>query len=111
MFLWFTKTTAMSTVSNTAPNKRLTIILLSALSVLLVPFIAMRFTPEVNWSLFDFIVAGVLLVGTGLLAEFALRRLKTTRQRVLGLSIIGIALLIVWAELAVGIFGSPLAGS
>jgi hypothetical protein len=41
--------------------------------VLLVPLVAMQFTDEVDWSVGDFVFAGALLVGTGLLIELAVR--------------------------------------
>jgi peptidoglycan/LPS O-acetylase OafA/YrhL len=90
--------------------KRLTIILSAAAILLLVPFIAMQFSDEVDWSAFDFIIMGILLFGTGLLCELVLRKVHGTWSRViLCLTIIGVFLLI-WAELAVGIFGTPFAG-
>ena len=92
-------------------NKRLIGIVLTAALLLLLPFIAMQFTNEVNWSLFDFIVAGVLLFGTGLACEFVLRKVKKMKHRVAICAGILVMLLLIWVELAVGIFGTPLAGS
>ena len=57
-------------------NKRLTFILITATILLLIPLVAMQFTEEVNWTLADFLVAGVLLYGTGLLCELILRKVK-----------------------------------
>lgn len=92
-------------------NKRLiTILLLSAL-ILLIPLIAMPFTDEVNWGVLDFIIAGFLLVSTGGLLEFANRKIAKSNYKIAISILIVIAFLMVWAELAVGIFGSPLAGS
>ncbi len=71
----------------------------------------MQFTAEVNWSLFDFIAAGILLLGTGLAIEFVLQKVKSIKNRILILGIIIILLLLLWVELAVGVFGSPIAGS
>ena len=93
------------------PNQRLSIIMLSAALLLMIPFVAMRFTGEVNWSTFDFAVAGILLFGTGLLAEFTLRVVKNNRYRLLLVTGLLVLLLLVWAELAVGVFGTPFAGS
>jgi hypothetical protein len=42
--------------------------------VLLVPLVAMQITDEVDWGVADFVVAGVLLAGTGLLLELAARK-------------------------------------
>lgn len=57
-------------------NKRLIIIVLVAALLLLISLIAMQFTDQVNWTLFDFIVAGVLLIGTGLMCELVMRNVK-----------------------------------
>ena len=92
-------------------NERLAAIVLGALSLLLIPLIAMQFTKEVNWDVFDFIVMGFLLTVFGLLIELVLRLVKTTLQRVLFCGGVLIIFFLIWAELAVGIFGSPLAGS
>ncbi|MVM30289.1 hypothetical protein GO755_09610 [Spirosoma sp. HMF4905] len=92
-------------------NQRLTGILLAVAALLFIPFIAMQFTNEVNWTLFDFVVAGVLLFGTGLLIELVLRMATTVKYRIALCAVILVALLLIWVELAVGIFGSPIAGS
>jgi hypothetical protein len=92
-------------------NKRLLGIVFTAGLLLLAPLIAMQFTNEVAWSGFDFLVAGVLLFGTGLLCELVLRKVKKARHRIILCAVLVVALFLVWAELAVGIFGSPLAGS
>ena len=92
-------------------NIRLIGILLFATILLVIPLIAMQFSNEVNWTLSDFVVAAILLFGTGLLLELVLRKIKNTKNRVILAAIIIVLLLIIWIELAVGIFGSPLAGS
>ena len=78
---------------------------------LLIPFIAMQVTEEVNWSAFDFIVMGVLLFSTGILIELLIRKVqnRSTRFVLIGLSFL--VFLLLWAEMAVGIFGSPISGS
>lgn len=92
-------------------NKRLIGIVLTVVLILLIPLIAMQFTSEVDWSPFDFLVMGVLLLGTGLACELVLRKVKKTAYRVAIVAGILVALLLIWAELAVGIFGTPFAGS
>ena len=91
--------------------KRLNIILIIIALLLLIPLIAMQFTDEVNWSVFDFVIAGTLLFGTGVLCELALRKIKSFKYRLAILTCILLVLLAIWAELAVGIFGTPFAGS
>ena len=93
------------------PNKRLKNMLIFVAVILLTPLIAMQFTEEVNWELTDFIVAGVLLLGTGLVCEFVMRKVKKKENRIALCIVIITILLLVWAELAVDIFGSPFAGS
>jgi len=91
--------------------KHLLYILLGTAAILLVPLVAMQFTSEVNWTGSDFIVAGVLLGGTGLLFELATSKLRKSRTRMIAGAVILLGFLFVWAELAVGIVGSPFAGS
>jgi hypothetical protein len=91
-------------------NKRLKIILLIAAAILLTPLIAMQFTSEVKWKPLDFVGAGVLLFGTGLLCELVLRKVKKTSHRLIICTILLLLLLLIWVELAVGIFGTPLSG-
>lgn len=90
--------------------KRLIIIILTPIAILLIPLIAMQFTEEVNWTLGDFIVAGVLLLGTGLLFELIIRKVKTPKYRIAIYISILLLLFLVWAELAVGIFGTSFGG-
>ena len=91
-------------------NKRLGVILITAVSLLFIPLLAMLFTAEVRWTLSDFVVAGALLMGTGLMLDLVLRKVTQTKYRIALCAALVIGLLLVWAELAVGIFGSPLAG-
>lgn|SRR5690554_6837669 len=92
-------------------NKRLLIILLSIALLLLAPLIAMQFTEEVNWDFFDFLVMGFLLLVTGLSFELVLRKVQKTTHRYILCAIILVMLFLIWAELAVGIFGTPIAGT
>jgi hypothetical protein len=92
-------------------NKRLMIILLSVMGLLCIPLIAMQFTTEVRWDLKDFITAGILLAGTGSLVDLVLRKVKRPGYRLALCGGLLISLFLVWAELAVGVFGSPWAGS
>ncbi len=101
----------MNSQVSSLKNIRLIGILSVATLLLSVPLVAMQFTGEVNWSGFDFVVAAVLLFGTGLACEFVLRKVKRTSYRVLVCGLVLLALFLVWAELAVGVFGTPLAGS
>ena len=92
-------------------NRRLIGIVLAVVLILLIPLIAMQFTNEVNWNLFDFVVMGSLLLGTGLMCELVIRKVQNKDYRIGILAVIAVALFLIWAELAVGIFGTPFAGS
>jgi hypothetical protein len=92
-------------------NKRLIGIIIAVATILLIPIVAMQFTNEVNWTFFDFVVAGVLLLGTGLLIEVAIRTIKNKSAQIAMITAVLLGLFLLWAELAVGIFGSPIAGN
>lgn len=73
-------------------------------ALLLLPLIAMQFTREVAWDAADFAFAGVLLIGAGLLFELAVWRARTLVWRlVIGVALV-VAVLLTWAEAAVGVF-------
>ena len=91
-------------------NKRLIIFIITLIILLLIPFIAMQFTDEVNWTLLDFIVAGVLLLSTGLIGELIIRKINKKNYRIAILVVLFVILILIWAELAVGIFGTPFSG-
>jgi hypothetical protein len=92
-------------------TKSLTIILSAIAVLLLVPLIAMQFDSGVDWDLRDFITMGLLLFGTGVLAEFVLRTAKTLNAKIILCGAVLFLFFLIWAELAVGIFGTPFAGS
>lgn len=92
-------------------SKRQVIILSSIFALLAIPFTVMQFSSEVNWSLFDFVVVGGLLLALGFAIDLAIRKTETINKRYLVITAIVVLFLLVWAELAVGVFGTPLAGS
>lgn len=95
----------------TVRRKHLIGIALATVVVLMVPLIAMQFTDDVDWSPMDFLVMGVLLLGTGLAFELVSQKIRTTTNRVIFGIMLATLFLLIWAELAVGIFGSPFAGN
>jgi len=93
-------------------QKQTSVFIYSAAAVLLaVPLIAMQFTTEVNWTISDFVIAAALLFTTAFSADFVLKKVKTFKSRLLLIFGILAFLILIWAEMAVGIFGSPIAGS
>jgi len=71
--------------------------------ILSVPLVAMQFTDEVKWEFLDFIVMGALLFGVGSAFVQVARVTPRKYRGVIGIGF-AVALLYVWAELAVGIF-------
>jgi DNA-binding PadR family transcriptional regulator len=74
--------------------------------VLFIPLVAMQFTSEVNWTLSDFVFAGVLLFGTGLTYELVARKAGGIAYRAAVGVALGAAFLLVWINAAVGIIGN-----
>ncbi|MEA2097201.1 MAG: hypothetical protein U9P73_10990 [Candidatus Cloacimonadota bacterium] len=85
-------------------DKRFYVIILITAILLLIPLIAMQFTEEINWTWFDFVVAAILLIGAGSLCSFFLTIFRKNKYRIPIIIIILILFVLIWAELAVGIF-------
>lgn len=80
-------------------------------AVLLAPFLAMQFSDEVDWDLTDFVIIGALVMSTGLIYEFIAKKVTNRVHRTaLALGLAAVSVLI-WIELAVGVLGTPFAGS
>ena len=79
--------------------------------LLLIPLVAMQVSEQVNWSLSDFVIMGILLLLLGIAIDYTIRKFSSPQKRVLLVSLIIIVFLLIWAELAVGVFGTPFAGS
>lgn len=86
-------------------NKNIIIIALATALILLVSLVAMQFTDEVVWDLFDFTFAGTLLFGTGLMYELVARKEDSVAYRVAVGVAAAAAFLLVWVNGAVGIIG------
>lgn len=72
--------------------------------IMLAPAVAMQFTEEVNWTAEDFVFAGVLLIGGAALTELVAWRVRDPAIRIgFGLCV-AVAIALIWAEAAVGIF-------
>lgn len=78
-------------------------IALSILVVLFVPAIGMILSDDVNWTVGDFLSIGLLVLVAAVAYEYGIKRLYTSRGRVIAvIALLGLCLYI-WAELAVGI--------
>ena len=84
---------------------------LACLSLLLIPMATMLISDEINWSIFDFLVMGVLLFYFGISINLVLKNTKNSKIRITFFTILILIFSLIWIELAVGIFESPFAGS
>lgn len=82
---------------------------LISLCILLIPAIATMVSEEVNWGIMDFFISFVLLTGVIFAIQWVYEKLPK-RYRLGIIVIIILAFILLWAELAVGILGTPLAG-
>lgn len=84
-------------------NKVFAWIALATAAILSIPLVGMQISDDWNWTLFDFIIMGALLFGTGF-AFIHVARVVPRKYRVVTGILFLVGLLYVWAELAVGIF-------
>lgn len=82
-----------------------------SLLLLLIALIASFLSSDVNWSPMDYLVGGTLLTGLVLAVGILYRLVKSITWTVILIAITLIFFLLIWLELAVGIFNSPFAGS
>lgn len=80
------------------------------LVVLLFPVMGVIFF-ELDWSGFDFLFMTLLILAFSILINFILYYLSSSEFKFLIIFILVIIFILIWAELAVGIFGTPFAGS
>lgn len=91
-------------------HKRIIGILLTVVFLLCIPLVAMQFTDEVMWTFVDFVVMAVMLLGAGFIYEIVMRKVHKIQHWIILIVALLSVFLLTWAELAVGIFGTPLSG-
>jgi len=84
---------------------------LGTMLFLLIPLLLTQVSADFNWDETDFIVIGVLVFVTGVAIEFIRAKVRDQNQRFFFALVIVFLFLLTWAELAVGIFGTPFAGN
>lgn len=95
----------------TLEKQKTTIIFAVPALLMVTAFLGNLFIEGWNWSPFDFIIASVLLFGTAFFINLVIISKKTLVSKLVVCFTILLVLALVWIELAVGIFGSPFAGS
>ena len=81
-----------------------------AVCVLVVVFLASLLSDQVTWSIFDFLIGGALIFAFAT-AEILLWKKLHSQYRWFVLLFVLFLFLMLWVEMAVGLFGSPLAGN
>jgi hypothetical protein len=77
----------------------------TAAVLLLLPFVAMHFTDEVNWDAADFALFGAMLAAVGGTYELAAKMTRNYAYRAAVGVALAAAFLLVWLSLGVGIIG------
>ena len=71
----------------------------------------MQYSSEVNWSYYDFLTMGLILFTFGLIVNVIIDKIKSLYKRLIIILILTLLFFLVWAELGVGIFNTPISGS
>ncbi|MEM7102864.1 MAG: hypothetical protein AAF502_07040 [Bacteroidota bacterium] len=79
--------------------------------ILLIPLIATLLSDQVNWNVGDFAIAALLLLTLAFGGDLVYRKVNQSKYKIIIWMVLLIVFILVWAELAVGIFGTPFAGS
>lgn len=74
--------------------------------LLLIPLIAMQFSEDVVWTHSDFILAGIMIFGTGITYTLVTRKSEEIAYRVAVGFALFTGLFLIWSNLAVGLIGS-----
>ena len=80
------------------------------LLLLFIPFIGMMITNKIIWNLFDFIIMGFLLTSLSIGINYVINCTKKLKNQILYIGILLLIFLLIWVELSVGIFYTPIAG-
>ncbi len=96
------------TTTSTA-TRPTTAIVFGAVALVMLVLALMQVTGSMNWGPLDFALAAMLLGGAALAFELATRKLRHPYWLGAALVIAAIVLT-VWVEVAVGAFGTPIAG-
>lgn len=95
----------------TLEKQKTTIIFAVPALLMVTAFFGNLFVEGWNWSPSDFIIAGALLFGTAFFINLVIRSKRALPYKLLICFVILLILALVWIELAVGLFGTPFAGS
>ncbi|MBT3753449.1 MAG: hypothetical protein HOG23_00305 [Flavobacteriaceae bacterium] len=81
------------------------------LALLIIPLLGILLTNVVEWGVFDFLLMGSLLLVLGIAINLTLLNIKYFNKRIAIIFFIILIFLLIWVELAVGVFNTPFAGT
>lgn len=81
------------------------------LLLMLIPLMANWLNNEFHWKFGDFILMGAMIYGLGLISLILINVVKNKILRLIVTGIFFLLFLLIWVELAVGIFDTPFGGS
>ena len=91
--------------------KNLLLVALFSLTPLLIPWFMMQIADDVNWSFADFAMMGGMLLILGQVLYFLVNATSRSKHAVALTIVVLLLFLLTWAELGVGLFGTPFAGN
>ena len=80
------------------------------LLLMLIPLMANWLNNEFHWKFGDFILMGAMIYGLGLISLILMNVAKNKILRWIVTGLFFLLFLLIWVELAVGIFDTPLVG-
>ena len=81
------------------------------LALLIIPLLGVLLTDVVQWGVFDFLLMSSLLLALGIAINLTLLNIKYFNKRIAIIFIVILIFLLIWVELAVGVFNTPFAGT
>jgi hypothetical protein len=81
------------------------------LLLMLIPLMANWLNNEFHWKFGDFILMGAMIYGLGLISLILMNVIKNKILRWIVTGLFFLLFLLIWVELAVGIFDTPFGGS
>ncbi len=81
------------------------------LALLIIPLLGVLLTNAVEWGIFDFLLMGSLLLVLGIAINLTFLNIKYFNKRIAIIFFVILIFLLIWVELAVGVFNTPFAGT
>ena len=81
------------------------------LALLIIPLLGILLTDVVEWGVFDFLLMGSLLLVLGIAINLTFLNIKYFNKRIAIIFFVILIFLLIWVELAVGVFNTPFAGT